>query len=393
MRRLGFSVLLVLLIATTTPLAAMATEATTSRFTAVVSPELELLAGVLSQSDWMKQQGPSGKGNEYFQALKSFFAPYKDHEAIRLANDLTRRGFTYDAPSGFICHLGSLPELELRYEYSAYLVGRAGGRERLEDFRKALKDLAQESDFLSFIAQWQPQFDQWVNSRTLDGGKVVTWLEDFFGKPASAFHLIFAPAMFPGGGYGATINLPDGDMISYQIIRENGSSTQPAFPTGRDLEFLSLHEWGHSFVNPAMERYSSKVKTLNYLFTPVKHAMDSQAYNNVHIFMNEQVLRGITALATSDLYGEAALREIITYEQSRSFYLITEVVEMLEVYRTNRDIYPTFDDFVPELLNRLGKVKSRVPFWYDPIKMLLIGGAMVAIGYAVKRNRKTVPSK
>lgn len=84
------------------------------------SPEMELLGGVLSQTSWIKNHGPAGFGNEYFRALQTFFAPYKNHEAVRIAEALTKSGFTYDAPPGFVCHLGPLPELELIYFWFLY---------------------------------------------------------------------------------------------------------------------------------------------------------------------------------------------------------------------------------------------------------------------------------
>src|SRR5690554_1334825 len=86
-----------------------------------VSPEMELLAGVLSQTSWIEQAGPDGEGNEYFQMLQEFFSTYKDHQAVEIAQDLTNRGFTYDAPPAFMAHLGALPELELAHEYSDYI--------------------------------------------------------------------------------------------------------------------------------------------------------------------------------------------------------------------------------------------------------------------------------
>ncbi|MGB4251315.1 MAG: hypothetical protein WBK16_11530, partial [Limnochordia bacterium] len=110
-----------------------------------ILPEMELLAGVLTQTTWMERRGPRGPGNEYYRALKEFFAEYQDHEAVSIARRLTERGFTYDAPPAFICHLGPLPELPLLVEYNDYLVERAGGRDVLEEFRLALVDLAEQS--------------------------------------------------------------------------------------------------------------------------------------------------------------------------------------------------------------------------------------------------------
>ncbi|QUL99257.1 MAG: DUF4932 domain-containing protein [Candidatus Fermentithermobacillus carboniphilus] len=71
----------------------------------------------------------------------------------------------------------------------------------------------------------------------------------------------------------------------------------PDFPSGRSLETLTLHELGHSFVNPAMDMHSARVSGLGELFKPVERQMRDMAYPNVHVFMNEQVLRAVTSLA------------------------------------------------------------------------------------------------
>jgi hypothetical protein len=50
---------------------------TTGQVYVEIRPELELLAGVLSQTSWMEQRGPYGAGNQYFRELKAFFDQYK----------------------------------------------------------------------------------------------------------------------------------------------------------------------------------------------------------------------------------------------------------------------------------------------------------------------------
>lgn len=332
-----------------------------------VSPGMELLAGVLSHTTWIERLGPDGEGNEYFRALNEFFLPYQDHEAVKIAQDLTDGGFVYDAPPAFIAHLGSLPELELAYEYSDYLVRRAGKRERLEKFRLALKELAKEANFLDFYAHWEPYLHELVTTSNVGfrPDVITDWLEEFFGWPAAEFHIILTPAMFPGGGYGATVTNLKGESIAYQITREYGrSTTKPEFPTGQNLEALTIHELGHSFVNPSLEAYPTEVKALRPLYNRVRQEMKDQAYPNVQIFFNEQVLRAVEVIAAYDLYDEQTVENTITYNEERGFYLMEFVVEQLKVYRANRAQYPTFRDFVPYLLDQLADYqKEHCSFW------------------------------
>lgn len=321
-----------------------------------VSPEMELLAGVLAQTSWIESRGPQGPGNEYYRALKEFFSAYKDHEAVVIARRLTEKGFTYDAPPAFICHLGTLPELPVLYEYSDYLVERAGGRDKLEDFRLALADLAAASRFLDFFARWEPYLEECLQEirESFREDVVQAWLTEFFGWEPAHFELIMAPSMFPGGGYGATAWDSAGNPLAFQIIREQGTSTGvPEFPTSADLELLTIHELGHSFVNPSLEAYPERTNKLRPLFWRVREVMRAQAYTATALFLNEQVIRAVEVLAARELYAFEVGEHVVEYNADRGFYLTTFVVEQLEHYRANRSLYPTFQDFVPHLFDQL----------------------------------------
>lgn len=166
-----------------------------------IKPEIELLAGVLSQTSWMKVSGPYKRGNSYFRELSSFFAPYKNHEAIKIAEELTQTGFDSDAPVNFILSLGPLPNLEPVNGYSDYLIGRGGGSEKLESFRKQMVKLAKESNFEEFYQQRCTYYGNLLNYnvRGFDGIRIITWLQNFFGAKGDEIIWYWRPACFPTG--------------------------------------------------------------------------------------------------------------------------------------------------------------------------------------------------
>ncbi len=332
-----------------------------------ILPEMELLAGVLTQTTWMERRGPRGPGNEYYRALKEFFAEYQDHEAVAIAQRLTERGFTYDAPPALICHLGPLPELALLVEYSDYLVERAGGRDVLEEFRLALVDLAEQSNFLAFFSSWEAYLDECLQPAREDFRAELPqmWLEEFFGWAPTRFELIMAPSMFPGGGYGVTVWDGQGEPAAIQIIREYGSSSgAPEFPTGSDLEMLTIHELGHSFVNPTLEAYPERARKLRPLFWSVRKVMRAQAYPFTSTFLNEQVVRSVEVLAARDLFGPELAEIVLENHEGSGFYLTAFVAEQLDYYQAHRSLYPTFRDFAPYLFDQLeAYVEENCTFW------------------------------
>ncbi len=322
--------------------------------TVMIDPRMELMAGVLSQTSWVNRRGPEGEGNAYYRALKDHFEPYGDHEAMQIAERLTGRGFTYDAPPHLALRFGWLPSLMRPNAYGDYLTNRAGGVAELEAFREALIDLYEESDFASFFNDHRADYATYLDRvvEGYDARSVIDWMEGFYGTQGESYHVVLAPAMFPGGGYGATIEKEEGLEV-YQVVRANGTSEEaPAFISGNQLALLTNHEWGHSFVNPAVDEHLAllKVYRLQAFFDPVAGYMEKQAYPKPSIFFKEQILRAVSVLWIEETFGEEVADQQIAHEENRGFYLTRFTVEQLKAYRADRETYPTFSEYLPELL-------------------------------------------
>ncbi len=345
--------------------------------------------------------GPTGPGNDYAQRLESLLEPFSAHRAITLAETLLERGFAYDAPAAFALAIGPLPDLEAHPAIPRWLSARAGGEDALEEFRQSLVDLAQESDFISFVEQNEEML--WsilVQSAGEYTPEVpAEWMEDFYGYGADGYHTVLAPAMFPAGGYGAGILHPEGHWHVYSIARaEVIGYGEPRLPTGDDLERLAVHEWGHAFSDPAVFAHPALIADLRPQYEPVAQIMRDQHYPSLPSFVQEQVLRGIDALARKDLYGQRVHVQHLRDMNSRGFYLTERVLTELEAYRENRDRYPTFVDFAPTLLSRMAREEPRSPpprihpaLW---VRLILGGTALVAmlwwIVVGMRRRRERI---
>jgi len=320
---------------------------------AEILPRLELLAGALSHTTWMDRRGPQGPGSDYYQALHEHLAPYRHHEAIRLAQVLTDQGFAYDAPPNFILRLSPLPDLEAPYGYSDYLIQRAKGETILEEFRLALQDLSETSAFMDFFASQQLFLEVILQDTLVDfnGVDITDWMEGFFGWTGDRFHLVFAPAMFPSGGYGASVETEHGLDI-YQVVRASGYGTvRPGFRTGHALTGLTLHEFSHSFVNPSVAANVDSFMQHDFssFFNPVEQIMQNQAYGSTGTFINETLVRSVTSLALRDLISPTVFDYSIGGDRLRGFYLNDLVVHELCRYQGQRDLYERFDLFLPSL--------------------------------------------
>lgn len=330
---------------------------------AEILPRVELLSGVLSQTSWMYRRGPKGPGNKYFQELKMFFAKYYNHEAIRLAEDFTQKGFSYDAPPNFIINVNPLPDLEMINPYSEYLIKRARGKENLENFRKALIEISEKSNFISFFNFHRNDLEEVLKQTTkeLNAEKIVSWLNNYFGFSGEEFHLVFAPAMFPGGGYAA--NRMEGDKnIIFQIVRESGhSNEQPFFQKNIKLAALTFHEFGHSYINPVVGMQKKLIDDFKLydLYEPVKEKMKKIAYGTITTFFCETLVRSMTIVALEDYIGNTDFtNKLIQREESMGFYLTEFTYNKLIEYKKDRKKYKSFKEYLPILFKDLSIHKN-----------------------------------
>jgi len=315
-------------------------------------PRMELLAGVLSQTSWVNQRGPVGYGNSYFRDLKAFFEPWKSHKAIQIAETFTRNKFYYDGPPSLIMSMGPLPDLNAPDRYNSSLIDRAGGEEQIENFRKALIDLSEKSDFLSWFQTQRVSFFNCLDTLLtgFHGENISVWIVNFFGWGGNVFHCVLAPAMFPAGGYG--FNCIHGDtMHVFCILRETGISQNEAQFPSNHLPYLCIHEFCHSFVNPSVNAHNELISkySLQDLFNSVRDTMKMQAYNDAETFFNETLVRSITIEALCELNPLTNRNELIRQEAKYGFHLIEFTLSKLTDYRMNRDKYIDFKQFVPVL--------------------------------------------
>lgn len=328
-----------------------------------IDPRIELLAGVQSWTSWATDPQSAGylgaPPRPYAQRLREALAGFEGDPAVVVSQRLLRdRGFSYDAPPAFVV-AGTKGLAFERPEGgdSDYLVGRAGGGEILKSWGEALGALAARASFSVFFDSQRTYYEALLDqaSRDLDAEPLARWLKDYYGSSGEfVFHFVLAPAMMPGGGYGTSVVRTEGEKKVthvYQIIRDAQTVT------GSRLAGLTLHEFGHSFVNPAIGEQVPLLARfgLERLWTPVKEQMKAQAYGQMETFLNELVLRATTIRGQRmvGLVSDQGVKGLLAAEAQRGFYPVEAVYRELADYEAHRDRWPRFHDFGPELLTRL----------------------------------------
>ncbi|MGO9228720.1 MAG: DUF4932 domain-containing protein [Bryobacteraceae bacterium] len=331
-----------------------------------VDPRVELMSVLfrLAGNDEYNQCRVPG----YDKALESYFAPYRNHEAVQLARSL-QTGF--DAPMNLAVQVKDVESLAERvpFDRPGSRLAKSWNVAKAREFLAAARKFVADTKFTEFLKSQQPLYDE-TNARLrtfVEKKADLAWYSRFFGT-RSPVRFIVVPGMANGGpSYGASFVGDDGVEEMYAIpgVSQVDSSGLPQFAGG--WMDTMVHEFVHSFSNPLVDRVAPQMeKAARQIYAPVQAAMERQAYGDWKALLYESMVRAATIQYVLEHDGPDAARRSIQEENSRSFYWMGDLCDLLGVYKNSRQKYPTLESFMPRVVEffndaapRLGELTKR----------------------------------
>ena len=95
----------------------------------------------------------------------------------------------------------------------------------------------------------------------------------------------------------------------------------------------------------------------------------NDAYGNWQSMLNESLVRAAVIKYYKDTgYGQQVINERLELENKLGFPWIKELSEKLDYYDSNRNQYPNFEYFVPELVIFFNQVYLEIDTYLDRVK-------------------------
>lgn len=332
---------------------------TIDSLTVSVDPRLELLAAVQIRADYPFL---SPYDFEYKKKMQGHFKEFREFEAVRMQEEMLNNGFAYHVPVEIMLHCSEDLYLD-KMITDPHVIRACDGYENIKRFIDAIRLYRKETKFDKFYLSNIDFYKQIVEQTAdkLADYKVVPWLEDFYGYKQGSCNLILSP-VFINGGYGPRIKNKEDKYDCYSVIGTmNVKNNNPIFFIGARSEdysfdesiFLTLiwHEFGHSYVNPLTSEYIEQVYESVELYAPIAEALGEQAYGDWESAINEHIIDAIS-LKLTEMYlkKKDAAKLLEVYKERRSFLYIYDIYDKLDEYISNRQKYPTFREFYPEIL-------------------------------------------
>jgi hypothetical protein len=342
-----------------------APESQAASLTVRADPRVEFMSLIFrlaGNPEYMRGLVPS-----YVEDADAHFAPFRDHDVVRLARRLrAERGVSFDAVMGMAVHVDDAASLAARMPLDprpAWLDARWQPAEA-EAFLAAARRFVTDSSFDAFVARHQALYAL-TESRlaaVLEEHVRLEWFDAFFGgRPGTDF--IVVPALFNGpNSYGPRCQPPDGREQFYCILGVWQVDAEGAPRFDARITGTVIHEFCHSYANPIIDRHADDLEAAGQkLFARVAEPMRQQAYGHWRTMLYESLVRACVVRYTLRYEGRWKAWTAARAEQARGFVWMPELVTLLSEYEADRAQYPTLDSFGPRLVEFFHAYAEKLP--------------------------------
>jgi len=310
--------------------------------------------------------------NSLCEIARLEFIEYKNHEVVRLLDTLiSRTGI--DGPVNIIMSYTELPDIEEVHPIAPRLLRSISGNEDVEKGQQTIDNfIIQFLDFYKktnvelFLEKHENYYEKAIRDvqKHLPPDYFINTMEQYYGQVNKEYILNPSPALYPGFGFGSRIETVDGLIVfntfgALNDLAANNLEILFDFDNYAEIRDLTVHEFGHSFVNPLIE-IPDNIGILNQysdLFRPIEKSMSEQAYRSWRTCVTEHIVRLgeiRIALAMNDSLTATKIRtENI---KQNNFIYLPFLEKKIAEYENNRDKYPSFSDFFPELLSAFSEI-------------------------------------
>jgi len=315
------------------------------------------------------------------RSFREKFIEFEEHPTVKLVNSLAEEGLFGLYEPYFGLNYTLLPNFQKKNEIEVDSVEN----HTKEELDSIYNHLAQSIQKFYIDAKLESFFD---NNRELYQ-KVVKEVQSTMISPYIIdsmayfynindvenvkFNITPSLVMLEGWGFGHTVQIKE-TISFYQLLSHYGGSQEDLFnpllkktSLGFDnvsvnLEF-TIHEFGHSFVDFLRDKPSNidlinQVKFLN--FENLQKKVENYGYGDTwaqcfeeHLVRASEIIM-FEKLGKKDLIKEKIETEIEVY----GFVYLPVFVKELKQYNENRKQYPSLEDYLPTLIDRLSKIDT-----------------------------------
>lgn len=287
----------------------------------------------------------------YINDVENYFDDYKHHGAVKLAiQQRNESRINGSAPVSLAVYLNSPPLLSSKNKLfpSPDGLDYRWTENEINEFTKAARSFSETTAFMDFFNSHRALYKRSINNlyNHIKNDSILSWFERYFGYQAGKYTIILG-MQNGNGNYGLTVTHRDSTKEYIALIGASadiGRKT-PQFNANWIIPTI-VHEFCHSYINPLVNKnYSSFEPAAVKIFK----TQPPRNYYSSEIMMYEYLVRACTIRYFNSKDDKRTIKRRFRIDKQQGFPAIEELVELLDKYEQDRELYKTFSDFIPEI--------------------------------------------
>ena len=284
-----------------------------------------------------------------------YFASAKYHQAVLLAKQYRSCGVGYDAVTGYANQLIFNEQGELVFE-SDYFEGSNVSFDRWTQQQKvdmlaAINDFYTSTNFRTWFESTKEYQQQAIAAFKTVCNLDYAWFDEYYGKNEKVASRIILSFMIGSHNNGISLKRLDGTFLLTPVI---GSFMQNEGMVrfGGDIGLI-VHEFSHPYCNPLVDaNWPAISDKVTEVYGRVSDIMTSMAYGTAKTMMYETLVRAST-IRYMISHGLSGVNQALGYDEGNGFMMVRYLVDVLEKREQDASVYPTLEDFMPQIVEAI----------------------------------------
>jgi len=284
------------------------------------------------------------------------FKPFLNSKNLDLIKTYLDRDF-YLHYSNFVLPLDDFPNAKVT---GVTDITHFKSKEDAERFVTAFNDFFKEVKFQDFLIKYAPYYEKMTEEVSLNLPKenFISEMENYFGKSVSQYVLYPSLTLPFSSGFAVGDKNTIGNIFaSFNQPGEINDTNKLnlGYSNALSLRTICIHEFGHSFVNPAVDKTDQNtIQAKAFLFEPIKDKMSQQGYDQWKICLYEHFNRANEVIIARHLGDEAKANDILKDNiDNRSFIYLPQIIKKLEFWYDNEFLDKSYGRKVSEIIAEL----------------------------------------
>lgn len=303
------------------------------------------------------------------------FKIYQEYKTFATSNNLTKcfsvaDHLWLDYLTAFLLQVDDVPNAHLKSSINKKYYLNFSKEKNLDEakanaeiFLNGLNDFSKEIVFDTYLFKSKEFYDKAIEEieNNLPEENFVNAMELFYNKNFDKYLLVPSLTIPKGMGFGIN-NTEMNETKIFNVFGaldfqefEEKDNPKMGFANQEKLRELSVHEFGHSFVNPIIAKLPDTIFTkTEHLFEPLKSAMSDQGYNTWKVCIYEHFVRAGEIIITEKIGENKNAEKLLTdYLEKRKFRYIFEITTELRKY--DKGEYKSYYEMVEKTMKLLTK--------------------------------------